>query len=137
MGLYLFRKVSHFRILVCVGDGTVGWVLNAIDKQNFVSLPPVSILPTGTGNDLARVLSWGGGLGSLERQGGLCPVLHHIEHAAVTILGRWKVTLVNHQGKLLQPSKYMNNYLGNVNIISCNHPIYLCRVILRCPCCML
>jgi diacylglycerol kinase (ATP) len=111
VGLYLFRKVSHFRILVCGGDGTVGWVLNAIDKQNFVSPPPVAILPAGTGNDLARVLNWGGGLGSVERQGGLCTVLHHIDHAAVTILDRWKIT-INQQGKQLQSPKFMNNYLG-------------------------
>ncbi|KAK7388884.1 hypothetical protein VNO78_23711 [Psophocarpus tetragonolobus] len=113
MGLYLFRKVSHFRVLVCGGDGTVGWVLNAIDKQNFVSPPPVAILPAGTGNDLARVLSWGGGLGPVERQGGLSTFLHHIEHAAVTVLDRWKVTISNPQGKQqLQPTKFMNNYLG-------------------------
>uniref|UniRef100_A0A5B7ANH8 Diacylglycerol kinase n=1 Tax=Davidia involucrata TaxID=16924 RepID=A0A5B7ANH8_DAVIN len=111
-GLYLFRQVPHFRILVCGGDGTVGWVLDAIDKQNFVSPPPVAILPAGTGNDLARVLSWGGGLGSVERQGGLCTVLHHIEHAAVTILDRWKIAIVNQQGKQLQSPKFMNNYLG-------------------------
>uniref|UniRef100_A0A5B7ANQ3 Diacylglycerol kinase n=2 Tax=Davidia involucrata TaxID=16924 RepID=A0A5B7ANQ3_DAVIN len=112
VGLYLFRRVPHFRILVCGGDGTVGWVLDAIDKQNFVSPPPVAILPAGTGNDLARVLSWGGGLGSVERQGGLCTVLHHIEHAAVTILDRWKIAIVNQQGKQLQSPKFMNNYLG-------------------------
>ncbi|KAK4257242.1 hypothetical protein QN277_006855 [Acacia crassicarpa] len=112
VGLYLFRKVPHFRVLVCGGDGTVGWVLNAIDKQNFVSPPPVAILPAGTGNDLARVLSWGGGLGSVERQGGLCTFLHHIEQAAVTILDRWKVAIVDPQGKQLQPPKFMNNYLG-------------------------
>ncbi|PNY12924.1 diacylglycerol kinase 1-like protein [Trifolium pratense] len=113
MGLYLFRKVSHFRVLVCGGDGTVGWVLNAIEKQNFDSPPPVAILPAGTGNDLARVLSWGGGLGPVERQGGLTTILHHIEHAAVTILDRWKVTISNPQGKQqLQPQKFMNNYLG-------------------------
>ncbi|XP_057951341.1 diacylglycerol kinase 1 isoform X2 [Malania oleifera] len=112
IGLYLFRRVPHFRVLVCGGDGTVGWVLNAIDKQNFVSPPPVAILPAGTGNDLARVLSWGGGLGSVERQGGLCTVLHHIEHAAVTILDRWKIAIVNQQGKQLQSPKFMNNYLG-------------------------
>ncbi|XP_052179919.1 diacylglycerol kinase 1 isoform X2 [Diospyros lotus] len=111
-GLYLFKRVLHFRILVCGGDGTVGWVLNAIDKQNFVSPPPVAILPAGTGNDLARVLSWGGGLGSVERQGGLCTVLHHIEHAAVTILDRWKITILDQEAKQLQPAKFMNNYLG-------------------------
>lgn len=112
VGLYMFRKVPHFRILVCGGDGTVGWVLDAVDKQNFVSPPPVAILPAGTGNDLARVLSWGGGLGSIERQGGLCRVLDDIEHAAVTILDRWKVAILNQQGKQLQPPKFMNNYLG-------------------------
>ncbi|XP_010547762.1 PREDICTED: diacylglycerol kinase 1 [Tarenaya hassleriana] len=112
VGLFLFRKVPHFRVLVCGGDGTVGWVLNAIDKQNFVSPPPVAILPAGTGNDLARVLNWGGGLGSVERQGGLCTVLQQIEHAAVTVLDRWKVSILNQQGKQLQPPKYMNNYIG-------------------------
>uniref|UniRef100_A0A7N0VEE6 Diacylglycerol kinase n=1 Tax=Kalanchoe fedtschenkoi TaxID=63787 RepID=A0A7N0VEE6_KALFE len=112
VGLYLFRKVPHFRVLVCGGDGTVGWVLNAIDKQNFVSPPPVAILPAGTGNDLARVLFWGGGLGSVERQGGLCTLLHHIEHAAVTILDRWKVTIADQHGKQIESPKYMNNYLG-------------------------
>jgi len=112
VGLYFFRRVPHFRVLVCGGDGTVGWVLTAIDKQNFVSPPPVAILPAGTGNDLARVLSWGGGLGSVERQGGLCTVLRHIEHAAVTILDRWKIAILNQQGKQLQPPKFMNNYLG-------------------------
>jgi len=113
MGLYLFKKVSHFRVLVCGGDGTVGWVLDAIDKQNFVSPPPVAILPAGTGNDLARVLSWGGGMGPVERQGGLSTFLQQIEHAAVTVLDRWKVTISNPQGKQqLQPTKFMNNYIG-------------------------
>ncbi|KAG2334506.1 hypothetical protein Bca52824_005686 [Brassica carinata] len=112
VGLVLFRKVPHFRVLVCGGDGTAGWVLDAIDKQNFVSPPAVAILPAGTGNDLARILNWGGGLGSVERQGGLSTVLQNIEHAAVTVLDRWKVSILNQQGKQLQPPKYMNNYIG-------------------------
>jgi len=111
-GLYLFRKVPHFRVLVCGGDGTVGWVLDAIDRQKFESPPPVAILPAGTGNDLARVLSWGGGLGSVERRGGLHTFLHHIEHAAVTLLDRWKIVIKNSQDNLAQPTKFMNNYLG-------------------------
>ncbi|KAL8262725.1 hypothetical protein R6Q59_024074 [Mikania micrantha] len=112
VGLYLFRKVPNFRILVCGGDGTVGWVLDAIEKQNFVSPPPVAILPAGTGNDLARVLGWGGGLGSVERHGGLCTMLQDIEHAAVTILDRWKILMTNQKGKQLLATKFMNNYLG-------------------------
>ncbi|WZZ37928.1 hypothetical protein YC2023_034187 [Brassica napus] len=112
VGLLLFRKVPHFRVLVCGGDGTAGWVLDAIDKQNFVSPPAVAILPAGTGNDLSRILNWGGGLGSVERQGGLSTVLQNIEHAAVTVLDRWKVSILNQQGKQLQPPKYMNNYIG-------------------------
>nr|GEW78811.1 diacylglycerol kinase 1-like [Tanacetum cinerariifolium] len=112
VGLYLFRKVPHFKILICGGDGTVGWVLDAIEKQNFVSPPPVAILPAGTGNDLARVLGWGGGLGTLEKQGGLCTTLHDIEHAAVTILDRWKISITTQKGKQLRAPKFMNNYLG-------------------------
>lgn len=111
-GLILFRKVPHFRILVCGGDGTVGWVLDAIDKQNYESPPHVAILPAGTGNDLSRVLSWGGGLGAVEKQGGLCTVLHDIEHAAVTILDRWKVTVEDKKSKNVLLVKYMNNHLG-------------------------
>nr|XP_029124250.1 diacylglycerol kinase 1 isoform X2 [Elaeis guineensis] len=112
MGLFFFRRVPRFRVLVCGGDGTVRWVLDAIDKQKFESPPPVAILPAGTGNDLARVLSWGGGLGSIERQGGLYTALNNIEHAVVTILDRWKITIESIQSKLSQPPKFMNNYLG-------------------------
>ncbi|KAJ0789983.1 putative diacylglycerol kinase (ATP) [Helianthus annuus] len=112
VGLYLFRKVPNFRVLVSGGDGTVGWVLDTIEKQNFVSPPPVAILPAGTGNDLARVLGWGGGLGSVDRQTGLCTMLHDIEHAAVTLLDRWKVSITNQKGKQLRAPKFMNNYLG-------------------------
>ncbi|KAL8216032.1 hypothetical protein R6Q57_022869 [Mikania cordata] len=112
VGLYLFRKVPNFRILVSGGDGTVGWVLDTIEKQNFVSPPPVAILPAGTGNDLARVLGWGGGLGSVDRQSGLCSMLQEIEHAAVTVLDRWKISIINQKGKQFQALKFMNNYLG-------------------------
>ncbi|KAK3136846.1 hypothetical protein QOZ80_5BG0443380 [Eleusine coracana subsp. coracana] len=112
VGLALFRKVTHFRVLVCGGDGTVGWVLDAIEKQKFEAPPPVAILPAGTGNDLARVLCWGGGLGVVEKRGGLFSVLEDVEHAAVTVLDRWKITIKDKQGKLMSPPKFMNNYFG-------------------------
>jgi diacylglycerol kinase (ATP) len=129
MGLALFDQVPHFRVLVCGGDGTVGWVLDAIEKHNYESPPPVAILPIGTGNDLARVLSWGGGFGAVERQGGLSMLLYHIDHAAVTMLDRWRVTISGQRSEQIQNGdqslepmkdyqnsgqtvKFLNNYLG-------------------------
>lgn len=59
--LRLINKIRvQCRILVAGGDGTVGWILNEIVRKNIKPLPEVSIMPIGTGNDLSRVLNWGG-----------------------------------------------------------------------------
>ncbi|CAI0474264.1 unnamed protein product [Linum tenue] len=114
-GLQLFSDVQYFRILVCGGDGTVAWVLDAIERHNFESPPPVAVLPLGTGNDLSRVLQWGRGFKMAKRQGGLCAILHEVDHAAVTMLDRWKVNIIEENleadTKNIQ-SKFMINYLG-------------------------
>ena len=49
-GLYVFRKIEKYRILVCGGDGTIGWVLQCLDNVGQDSLccsPPVAIIPLG------------------------------------------------------------------------------------------
>ncbi|GJM87728.1 hypothetical protein PR202_ga03713 [Eleusine coracana subsp. coracana] len=115
VGLQLFQNVKHFRILVCGGDGTVAWVLDAIEKQNYDSPPPVAILPLGTGNDLSRVMRWGGGLSSVERQGGICALLNDVDHAAVTVLDSWNVAIKEkngQDGQCTKQVKFMTNYLG-------------------------
>lgn len=33
--LRLFRHFNPFRVLVCSGDGSVGWVLSEIDRLNM------------------------------------------------------------------------------------------------------
>lgn len=60
--LNLISKIRSVpcRILVAGGDGTIGWILNEISRKNIQPIPEVCILPIGTGNDLSRVLGWGG-----------------------------------------------------------------------------
>lgn len=119
VGLQFFHNVKHFRILVCGGDGTVAWVLDAIEKQNYESPPPVSILPLGTGNDLSRVMRWGGGLSSVEGQGGICALLNDVDHAAVTVLDRWNVAIKEKNGaedQCTKQVKFMTNYIGTMHL---------------------
>uniref|UniRef100_A0A8D2LYJ9 Diacylglycerol kinase n=1 Tax=Varanus komodoensis TaxID=61221 RepID=A0A8D2LYJ9_VARKO len=88
LGLRLFQKFSTFRILVCGGDGSVGWVLSEIDALGLHKQCQLGVLPLGTGNDLARVLGWGS-LCDDDTQ--LLQVLEKLERATTKMLDRWSV----------------------------------------------
>ncbi|XP_030370888.1 diacylglycerol kinase theta isoform X4 [Scaptodrosophila lebanonensis] len=90
-GLYVFRQITNYKILVCGGDGTIGWVLQCLDnvgQDSECSSPPCAIVPLGTGNDLARVLCWGSGY-----TGGEDPLnlLRDVIEAEEIRLDRWTV----------------------------------------------
>ncbi|KFV18298.1 Diacylglycerol kinase delta, partial [Tauraco erythrolophus] len=88
LGLRLFQKFSTFRILVCGGDGSVGWVLSEIDTLGLHKQCQLGVLPLGTGNDLARVLGWGS-LCDDDTQ--LLQILEKLERATTKMLDRWSV----------------------------------------------
>ncbi|XP_071577099.1 diacylglycerol kinase eta isoform X4 [Temnothorax nylanderi] len=91
-GLRLFRHFDPFRILVCSGDGSVGWVLSEIDRLGMhVGINKqcqVGVLPLGTGNDLARVLGWGS---SCDDDTHLPQLLEKYEKASTKMLDRWSI----------------------------------------------
>uniref|UniRef100_A0AAY4AL93 Diacylglycerol kinase n=1 Tax=Denticeps clupeoides TaxID=299321 RepID=A0AAY4AL93_9TELE len=102
------------RVLVCGGDGTVGWVLDAIDNMRLKGqdqfIPRVTILPLGTGNDLSNSLGWGAGYaGEIPVE----QVLRNIMEAEVVKMDRWKVHVAS-KGHFLRKPKVlsMNNYFS-------------------------
>uniref|UniRef100_A0A8I3S609 Diacylglycerol kinase n=1 Tax=Canis lupus familiaris TaxID=9615 RepID=A0A8I3S609_CANLF len=88
LGLRLFQKFDTFRILVCGGDGSVGWVLSEIDSLNLHKQCQLGVLPLGTGNDLARVLGWGS---ACDDDTQLPQILEKLERASTKMLDRWSV----------------------------------------------
>lgn len=119
-GLHTFRDVPHFRILVCGGDGTVGWVLGVLESIRHKICcpePAISIIPLGTGNDLARVLRWGAGYSGEDPYN----ILLSVDEAEEVQMDRWTILLdaqeMTEDGKencFLEPPKIvqMNNYFG-------------------------
>ncbi|KAH8294901.1 hypothetical protein KR018_004265 [Drosophila ironensis] len=77
-----------FRILICSGDGSVGWVLSEIDRFNMHKQCQVAVMPLGTGNDLARVLGWGS---SCDDDTHLPQILERYESASTKMLDRWSI----------------------------------------------
>ncbi|NXY24286.1 DGKD kinase, partial [Atrichornis clamosus] len=111
LGLRLFQKFSTFRILVCGGDGSVGWVLSEIDALGLHKQCQLGVLPLGTGNDLARVLGWGS-LCDDDTQ--LLQILEKLERATTKMLDRWSV--LTYEAPKQSPSALKEDENGDSNI---------------------
>jgi diacylglycerol kinase (ATP) len=93
------------RVLACGGDGTMGWILSAIDKvwaevlgakfqlerSRFKGHLPLAMMPLGTGNDLARQFNWGKSYDESMRSP---KMVARVASAAVRPLDRWRCVVV-------------------------------------------
>ena len=81
---------SGFKVVACGGDGTVGWILNSIQKLNLNSSQvSVAILPLGTGNDLALELGWG----TVFECSSISAYLDEVILARKIPIDRWELTI--------------------------------------------
>lgn len=101
-----FSVFSRLRLLVCGGDGTVSWIISALDKMKLEKWPPIAILPLGTGNDLARVHGWGSGYANES----LLQILNQVQESYVSLLDRWTLTIdpKKRQKKELEKKPFTN-----------------------------
>ena len=86
--LEMHKEKKDLKIIACGGDGTAGWVLSALDEIDFgENSPAVSIIPLGTGNDLARTFGWGGGYVDES----IRDILEKVINGCVIKMDRWSI----------------------------------------------
>ena len=110
-----FSKFTRLRLLVCGGDGTVSWILSALESLNY--WPPIAILPLGTGNDLARIYGWGGGYNNES----LFSILQQVQDSYISLLDRWQLTIEpNTKEKSTNSASTSNS--NQQPVVNCNTP---------------
>jgi len=116
--LWWSKHVKKYHVVVCGGDGTAGWVLGVLDKMQgcLDYVPPVAILPLGTGNDLARVLGWGGGYTG----GSILPMLQQVSKAHTLVLDRWTVTCRDGEGHKQRQQQHLAESVRKQSVL-CNY----------------
>ncbi|KAK5829691.1 Diacylglycerol kinase gamma [Gossypium arboreum] len=96
---------QNIRIVVAGGDGTVGWVLGCLGELNQNGrepVPPVAIIPLGTGNDLSRSFGWGGSY-PFTWKSGIKRTLHRASVGPVSNLDSWHVVVQVPGGEVADP----------------------------------
>eukprot|EP00916_Digyalum_oweni_P014957 GHVL01024443.1.p1 GENE.GHVL01024443.1~~GHVL01024443.1.p1 ORF type:complete len:813 (+),score=143.14 GHVL01024443.1:153-2591(+) len=95
-GLLRFKSLKNkLSILVCGGDGSLGWVMDAMytvfGANHHI---PVGVIPLGTGNDLARVLGW-----KASFDGDVKTALQRVQNSHTSVLDRWDLNVSDSTGK--------------------------------------
>eukprot|EP01043_Picozoa_sp_COSAG02_P009462 COSAG02_NODE_321_length_24780_cov_11.623962_16_plen_679_part_00 len=92
--LALFRRVPNLRVLACGGDGTIGWVAEAMRDANLAPGAALCPVPLGTGNDFARALGWGGGFDG-DTLASVGRLLNTIAAGYTSYIDRWQIAQVS------------------------------------------
>uniref|UniRef100_K7F567 Diacylglycerol kinase n=1 Tax=Pelodiscus sinensis TaxID=13735 RepID=K7F567_PELSI len=128
-GLNFFRDVPDFRILVCGGDGTVGWILDAIGELKLTDVPDFRILVCGGDGTVGWILDAIGYDGE-----NLGKILKDIESSSVLLMDRWLVQVTpenpSEKGDPV-PYEIINNYFSIGVDASIAHRFHLMRE--KCP----
>ncbi|XVF34284.1 hypothetical protein REPUB_Repub18cG0046100 [Reevesia pubescens] len=96
---------QKIRVVVAGGDGTVGWVLGCLGElhqKGREPVPPVAIIPLGTGNDLSRSFGWGG-LFPFAWKSAIKRTLDRATTGPICRLDSWHVVLQMPGGEVVDP----------------------------------